>query len=328
MLKRPFHLGSLELPSNVFCSPLAGCSDFPFRQMTAAYHPGLIYCEMVKMDALVRNDAHSFRMLDYNKEMHPIGAQLCGSKVEIAAEAARMVEELGFDALDFNCGCPVDKVTKDGSGSALLKTPQLIGEILSKMIAAVSIPVTVKVRMGWDEESINIEEVTKIAEAAGAEIIFVHGRTRKQGYSGTVNYEAIRRSKQVADRIKVFGNGDITDPLSAQTMFEQTGCDGILLARGTFGNPWLIEQIYRHFENRPPLQMTPDLFKETFMKHFNYVSTYQSERRALLDMRRIGCWFLKGRKGGKELRIKLTKLSSMEELVSLFAAFPWEDLIY
>ena len=326
MLKRPFSLGSLELSSNVFCAPLAGCSDFPFRQMTSAYQPGLIYCEMVKMDALVRNDSHSFRMLDYNKEMHPIGAQLCGSKLQIAGEAARMVEELGFDVLDFNCGCPVDKVIKDGSGSALLKTPQLIGEILSKMIASVTIPVTVKVRIGWDEETINIENVTKIAEAAGAKIIFVHGRTRKQGYSGTVNYDAIKRSKQAADQIQVFGNGDIMDPLSAETMFQQTGCDGILLARGTFGNPWLIEQIYRYYENRDPLEITPEIFKETFMAHFAHVTSYQSERRALLDMRRIGCWFLKGRKGGKELRMKLTKLASIDELKTLFATFPWEEL--
>ena len=327
MLKRPFSLGSLELPSNVFCAPLAGCSDFPFRQMTSSYQPGLIFCEMVKMDALVRNDTHSFRMLDYCKEMHPIGAQLCGSKLKLAGKAARIIEELGFDVIDFNCGCPVDKVTKDGSGSALLKTPQLIGEILSKMISAVTIPVTVKVRMGWDEETINIEEVTKIAEAAGAKIIFVHGRTRRQGYSGTVNYDAIERSKRAADQIKVFGNGDITDPKSAQTMFIETRCDGILLARGTFGNPWLIEQIYRHFEGRSPLEITPGIFKETFMSHFTHVTSYQSERRALLDMRRIGCWFLRGRKGGKELRLKLTHAASLEELKSLFETFPWGELV-
>lgn len=326
MLKRSFCLGSLELPSNVFCAPLAGCSDFPFRRMTSAYQPGLIFCEMVKMDALVRNDSHSFRMLDFSKEMHPIGAQLCGSKTKLAGPAARMLEELGFDVIDLNCGCPIDKVTKDGSGSALLKTPQLIGEILSQMIAAVSIPVTVKVRMGWDDETINIEEVTRIAEAVGAKIIFVHGRTRKQGYRGTVNYTAIKRSKQVADQIKVFGNGDITDPQSAQTMFNETGCDGILLARGTFGNPWLIEQIYRHFENQSPLEINGEIFKEAFMTHFSYVTSYQSERRALLDMRRIGCWFLKGRKKGKELRFKLTHATSLTELTHLFETFPWEEL--
>lgn len=327
MLQRPFFLGSLELSSNVFCAPLAGCSDFPFRRMTSTYQPGLIFCEMVKMDALVRNDAHSFRMLDYSKEMHPIGAQLCGSKPELAGPAARMLEELGFDVIDLNCGCPVDKVTKDGSGSALLKTPQLIGEILSKMISAVSIPVTVKVRMGWDDDTINIEDVTRIAEAAGAKIIFVHGRTRKQRYSGTVNYSAIKRSKLVADQIKVFGNGNITDPQSAQKMFHETRCDGILLARGIFGNPWLIEQIYRHFENQTPLEINGELFKETFMTHFSHVTSYQSERRALLDMRRVGCWFLKGRKGGKELRLKLTHATSITELTHLFETFPWEELV-
>lgn len=326
MLERPFSLGSLTLESNVFCAPLAGCSDFPFRQITSSFKPGLVFCEMVKMDALVRNDAHSFRMLDYTKEMHPIGAQLCGSKPHLAAPAARIIQELGFDVVDLNCGCPVDKVTKDGSGSALLKTPQLIGDILSKMVSAVSIPVTVKVRVGWSDDLINIQEVTKIAEAAGAKIIFVHGRSRSQGYSGQVNYETIRLSKEAADRIQVFGNGDIMDPLSAHKMFEATGCDGILLARGAFGNPWLIEQIYRHFEGKEPLEIDAALFKETVMRHFHHVTSYQAERNALLDMRRIGCWFLKGRKKGKELRLKLTHASSLHEVVELFETFPWEEL--
>ncbi len=326
-LKKPFSLGTLTLHSNVFCAPLAGCSDFPFRRMTSVYQPGLIYCEMVKMDALVRNDAHSFRVLDFEKEMHPIGAQLCGSKREIAGAAARMIEDLGFDVIDLNCGCPVDKVTKDGSGSALLKRPRLIGEILSEMVSAVSIPVTVKVRMGWDDETINVEEVTKIAEQAGAQLICVHGRSRKQGYRGSVNYDAIKRSKAAADKIKVFGNGDIIDVESAHKMFSETECDGILLARGMLGSPWLIEQIYRRFEGKEPIAVDSTLLKESFMVHFSHVCSYQSQRPALLDMRRIGCWYLKGRTGGKELRMKVMHATSLEEPGELFKTFPWEELV-
>src|SRR3984893_6443256 len=182
MLKRPFQLGALQLPSNIFCAPLAGCSDLPFRMMTTKFQPGLVYCEMVKMDALVRHDPHTYRLLDYETSMHPIGAQLCGSKPQLAGKSAKILEDLGFDVVDLNCGCPVDKVTKDGSGSGLLKNPQLIGEIISQMVASVRIPVTVKIRAGWDAQNINAEEITEIAEQAGAVAICIHGRTRSQGY--------------------------------------------------------------------------------------------------------------------------------------------------
>src|SRR5689334_17740332 len=174
-LKRPFQLGSLVLPSNIFCAPLAGCSDLAFRRMTAQYKPGLMFCEMVKMDALIRNDPHTYRLLDYEAHMHPIGGQLCGSKLHLAAPCAKIIEDLGFDVVDLNCGCPVDKVTKDGSGSGLLKNPELIGEIICEMVAAVRIPVTVKIRAGWDMQSINAPQITKIAEEAGAKAICIHG---------------------------------------------------------------------------------------------------------------------------------------------------------
>jgi tRNA-dihydrouridine synthase B len=165
---KPIQLGTLELPSNIFHAPLAGCSDFPFRQMCRRYSSGLLYCEMVKMDAIIRSNAASFRMLHYSTDMHPIGAQLCGSNPKLAAAAARVIEDMGFDILDLNCGCPVDKVTQDGSGSGLLRTPARIGEILTNMIAAVRIPVSVKIRVGWDEDHIIVEDLVRMAELAGA----------------------------------------------------------------------------------------------------------------------------------------------------------------
>src|SRR6185437_6206308 len=207
MLKKPFQLGNLTLPSNIFCAPLAGCSDLPFRRMTSKYRPGLIYCEMVKMDALVRHDPHTYRLLDFEADMHPIGGQICGSKPQYAGKSAKIIEELGFDVVDLNCGCPVDKVTKDGSGSGMLKTPELIGEILSNMTAAVKIPVTVKIRAGWDEKSLNAAEIVQIAEQAGAAAICVHGRTREQGYKGPANWDWIRECKRAAKKIQVIGNG-------------------------------------------------------------------------------------------------------------------------
>lgn len=199
MLRRPFQLGNLTLPSNIFCAPLAGCSDFPFRKMTTSYQPGLVFCEMVKMDALVRYDPHTLRMLDYEGGMHPIGAQLCGSKAHLAAKSARIIEELGFDVVDLNCGCPVDKVTKDGSGSGLLKNPELVGEIIANMVSAVKIPVTVKVRAGWDEGSLNAAEITAIAEKQALKLFVC---TAGQGSRGIVVLPTGIGSARAKSRLK------------------------------------------------------------------------------------------------------------------------------
>ena len=246
MKKRSLSFGSLKLPSPILYAPLAGCSDLPYRFMSCKYRPGLVYCEMVKIDALVRHDSHTYRLLDYTADMHPIGAQICGSKPKMASDAARIIESLGFDVIDFNCGCPVDKVTKDGSGSGMLKNPQLIGEVLSNVVAAVKIPVTVKIRAGWDEQSINAAEITKIAESAGAKAITVHGRTRAQGYRGPANWDYIKEAKEAANQILVIGNGDVFDAKSGADLFNHTDCDGILVARGTMGQPWIAENIRRY----------------------------------------------------------------------------------
>lgn len=321
----PFQLGNLTLPSNIFCAPLAGCSDVPYRRMTSKYKPGLIYCEMVKMDALVRECEQTLRYLDYEPGMHPIGAQLCGSKPHLAAPCAKMIEERGFDVIDLNCGCPVDKVTKDGSGSGLLKCPEKIGEIISNMVAAVRIPVTVKVRAGWDAQSINAHEITQIAEAAGAVAICVHGRTRAQGYAGPANWDYIRECKRVAKRIKVIGNGDIFDPQSAKNIFEYTGCDAILLARGTMGQPWLIEDIYRYFAELPIEKKSPQYVKNALLEHFEAIVSYQTiERKVITDMRRVGCWYLKNGKGMKRLRESINHALSAQEIRTLIENYPWE----
>ncbi|MBS0620315.1 MAG: tRNA dihydrouridine synthase DusB [Verrucomicrobia bacterium] len=321
-----FQLGSLLLPSNVFCAPLAGCSDLPFRRMLARYRPGLMYCEMVKMDALVRHDPSTYRLLDYEIGMHPIGAQLCGSKPELAGECARIVEGLGFDVIDLNCGCPVDKVTKDGSGSGLLKMPEKIGEIVANMVAAVKIPVTVKVRAGWDSASIVAPEITKIVEEAGAKAICVHGRTRAQGYRGPADWEYIRAAKEAAKEILVIGNGDILRPIDAERMQKETGCDAVLLARGTMGQPWLIEDIYRHFSGLDPLERSAIHYRDVMLEHFEHILSYQTPRRALLDFRRVGCWFLRNGRGVRHLREAINRSLSIEEALGHIAAYPWEEV--
>jgi len=277
------------------------------------------------MDALIRHDPNTYRLLDYESSMHPIGAQLVGSKANLAGPCAKIIEELGFDLIDLNCGCPVDKVTKDCSGSGLLRHPELIGEILSNMIAAVNLPVTVKIRAGWDENSINGHLVTEIAEKAGAKVIFVHGRTRQQGYNGPANWDYITQCKNAAKEILVFGNGDVVDHHSAERMFQQTGCDGVLLSRGTFGAPWLVEDIVRYFLGETVEEKSGNEVKEIFLEHLGQIATYQQERKALLDLRRIGSWYLK--KGGpkvKKLKEMVAKAQNLEEVTATLRDVDWE----
>ncbi|MBP7074943.1 MAG: tRNA dihydrouridine synthase DusB [Rhabdochlamydiaceae bacterium] len=324
-LKKPFKLGSLVLPSNIFCAPLAGCSDLPFRQMTTAYRPGLVYCEMVKMDALVRHDPHTLRLLDYEKEMHPIGAQLCGSKAHLAAPSARILEELGFDVIDFNCGCPVDKVTKDGSGSGMLKNLDLIGEILTNMISAVKIPVTIKIRAGWDEDTLVGPQIVKIAQKAGAKAVAIHGRTREQGYKGQANWNWIRECKEAAPDMIIIGNGDLFDAEKVEKMFEVTGCDAALLSRGTFGTPWIIEDVYRRLSGEPSIVRSAFDYRDALLEHLELICRYHAPRKAAMDLRRVGCWYLKRGQGTRKLREMINRSKSLEETRALILDYAWHE---
>lgn len=307
-------LKNKKFNSNVFYAPLAGCSDYPFRFMGQKYKPGLVFCEMVKMDALIRNDKNTFRLLDYTKDMHPIGAQLCGSRLDLVSDCAKIIEDLGFDLVDLNCGCPVDKVTKDGSGSGLLKKPNLIGDLINQMVSSVSIPVTVKIRSGWDDSQIIAPLVTKIAEEAGASAIFIHGRTRMQAYKGLANRNYIKESKKVAKKIKVFGNGDIFSAQDAIDMFEYTNCDGVLVARGTFGQPWIAEDIRRMQEGEPALKRDFEFCKQMLIQHYLITKRYANEKKAILDMRRVGCWYFKTGEVGKALRKRMSQVKTIEEI--------------
>lgn len=321
-LKTPYKIGSKSLPNNVFYAPLAGCSDFPFRKMSAKFRPGLMYCEMVKMDALVRYDQNTFHMLDFSSDMHPIGGQICGSKPEIAAHAARIVEDLGFDVIDLNCGCPVDKVTKDGSGSGMLKNPELIGEIIANMVAAVKIPVTVKIRAGWDESQINAPMITQIAEKAGAKAICIHGRTRQQAYKGPANWDWIKQCKEAANTIQVIGNGDLFDADAAKRMFEQTKCDAILISRGTLGQPWIVEDVVRLLSGLPPISRNSEDCRQQLLEHFLETAQYHLPRRVVVDMRRVGCWYLKKSSGTRAFRELISKADSIHQVEDLIRHFP------
>lgn len=325
-LKQPFYLGNLKLANNIFYAPLAGCSDFPFRKMTSKYRPGLMYCEMVKMDAIIRHDPNTYHMLDYSADMHPLGGQLCGSKPEIAGQAARILEELGFDEINLNCGCPVDKVTKDGSGSGMLKTPYLIGEILANMVAAVKVPVTVKIRAGWDEGSINAPLITQIAEQAGAKSICIHARTREQAYKGAANWDWIRDCKKEAKNILVIGNGDVVDGPSAQRMFEYTGCDAVLVGRGTMGRPWIVQDIIQTLEGKESVELSNEDCRQALLDHFNETISYRDGRSAVVDMRRIGCWYIKKAADTRTFREKISRAQNADEVRELITNLTFEEV--
>ncbi len=306
---------------NIIYAPLAGCSDYPFRKMSARYHPGLMYCEMVKMEALLRKIPGTYTMLEYAEEMRPIGGQICGSDPKLAAPSAKIIEDLGFDVVDLNCGCPVDKITKDGSGSGMLKDPDKVGEMIANMVAAVKIPVTVKVRAGWDEQNINAATITKIAEKAGAKAIFVHGRTRQQAYKGPANWAHIKACVEAADTIKVVGNGDVFSAEAALRMFEETGCDAVLVSRGTMGQPWIAEDIRRALNGEPPLERGFEECRKALLDHFTLSTQFKSERGALIDMRKVCCWYLKDAPGVRDLRKKASHATTLDEVYQLIRTF-------
>lgn len=325
-LNTPIQIGKLTLPNRVFYAPLAGCSDLPFRQMSAKYgRPGLMFCEMVKMEPLVRNDRNTVRLLDYTPEMHPIGGQVCGSKPEIAGAAAKVIEDLGFDVVDFNCGCPVDKVTKDGSGSGMLRTPEKVGDIISKMVAAVQIPVTLKIRLGWDDDSINAVEIAKIAYAAGAASLTIHGRTRQQGYSGNARWEYIREVKEAVPNLNLVGNGDLFTAPIADDLVAATGCDAVLVARGTMGQPWIAQEILhrQHGIILPSWDIAAR--RRALYEHFEYTIAYRDLQYAILDMRRVGCWYFKKAPGTRFFREQMSRATSIEQIRQLILEYPFEE---
>jgi nifR3 family TIM-barrel protein len=321
MIFSPITLKNLTLPINVLYAPLAGFTDVPFRIIAAHYCPGLMFCEMVKMEALVRADRDTFRMLGKTHPMASLGAQLCGSSPRLAGRAARILEDLGFDVIDLNCGCPVDKVTKDGSGAALLSTPLLIGDILSNIVSAVKVPVTVKIRAGIDENHLVHKDIVRIAELAGASALTIHGRTLVQGYTGKANRAWIKEAKMCASSIKVIGNGDIFSAQDAASMLHETLCDGVLIARGMLGQPWFVDDC-RRLEKGQDLTRSPEERKKVLIDHVRATLAYLPDEQALIDLRRVVCLYLPKSKEARPFKEALNHVRSVQEMVLLIEQAP------
>ena len=311
-----FKIGNIELKNNVVLAPMAGVCNSAFRKIIKEMGCGLIYAEMVSDKAMVYNSKKTKEMLYFEEIERPIAQQIFGSDKETFVEAAKMVYDIMKpDIIDINMGCPVPKVAvKAQAGSALLKNPEKIKEIVEAVVQAVPVPVTVKIRSGWDNNNINAVEVAKIIEEAGASAVTIHGRTRSQGYSGKADLEIIKQVKEEVN-IPVIGNGDIVDIESAKHMLEYTKCDAIMIGRGTLGNPWLIREIVTYLDNGTilPKPTYEEKIKMCF-HHLDYLSKLKDEKVSVLEMRSHIAWYIKGLPNSTEVKNECFKSKTKEEL--------------
>ena len=313
-------IGSVELNNPFILAPMAGVCDLPFRLLCKEKGAAMVCTEMVSAKAIYYNNKNTKELLTIDKNEGPVSLQLFGSEPKLMAEMAKRIEEIPFDILDFNMGCPVPKVVNNGEGSALMKNPVLAGLIIEAMANAISKPVTVKIRAGFDAEHINAVEIAKIAENSGAAAITVHARTREQYYSGKADREIIRLVKE-AVTIPVIGNGDIDCYESAKHMLEYTGCDGVAIGRGAEGNPWIFEELNAKYAgldyNKPSLEEV----KEMIMRHAKMLIDYKGEYIGIREMRKHAAWYTAGFKGASKLRGRLNEASSIESLEEIIMGF-------
>ena len=312
-------IGNIELNGKVILAPMAGVCNSAFRRICKEMGASLVCAEMVSDKGMVYNSKKTKDMLYFEESERPISQQIFGSDKETFIEAAKMVYEIMHpDIIDINMGCPVPKVAvRSQAGSALLKNPSLIYEIVSSVVKAVPVPITVKIRSGWDSNSINAVEVAKTAEAAGASAITIHGRTRSQLYSGNVDLDIIKKVKESV-HIPVIGNGDITDIESAKKMLEYTKCDAIMIGRGALGNPWLIKEIDTYLKTGEVLAK-PSYEEKINMcyKHLDYLRKIKNERIAVLEMRSHIAWYVKGMPYQKEIKNQIFKANTKEEITEI-----------
>lgn len=307
----------IEFENNIFLAPMAGIADRAFRELCINFGAGYTVTEMVSSKGLTMGDKKSSELLTLGKIENPAGAQIFGDDPQIMAEAAVKCLDFHPQIIDINMGCPAPKIAMNGGGASLMKNPKLAGEIVKAVSEAVPIPVTVKIRKGWDDESVTAVELAQIAEQNGASAITVHGRTRMQMYSGKVDYDIIAKVKKAVS-IPVIGNGDITDEQSATIMFEKTNCDAIMIGRGALGNPWIFRKINAYLsECRVLPEVGINEKMVVMLKHIQKIIEYKGEYTAMREARHHAAYYTKGIRGGAALRKEISTFEHFEQLEEL-----------
>ena len=319
-------IGNVEIKNRVVLAPMAGISNTSYRKIIKEMGSGLIFAEMVSDKAIMFGNDKTINLLKMDESERPIVQQIFGSDVESFVIAAKRVEEMMKpDIIDINMGCPVPKIAvRSQAGSALLKNPEKIGEIVRAVVEAVNVPVTVKIRSGWDENHINCVEVAKIIEKSGASAITLHARTRSQGYSGKADWNLIKNVKESVN-IPVIGNGDITTPELAKKMLDETGCDAVMIGRGVLGNPWLIKNIVDYLNNGSyNSEISFDEKIKMLKKHLEYLKLDKCEKVALLEFRSHAIWYLKGINGSARIKNMICGAKSIDEIINILEEFKGE----
>ncbi|WP_371376650.1 tRNA dihydrouridine synthase DusB [Sporomusa aerivorans] len=311
-------IGKLALANPVILAPMAGVTDLPFRLLAKEMGCGLVYSEMVSDKGLIYDNVHTKKMLAIDERERPVALQIFGSEPESMGKAAKIVASAGADIIDINMGCPTPKIVKNGEGSALMRKPDLACRIIAAVVeAAGDVPVTVKFRKGWDDNSINAVQIARLAEQAGAAAVSVHGRTREQFYSGQADWSIIREVKQAVN-IPVTGNGDVRSPQEAKRLLTETGCDGIMIGRGSQGNPWIFRQVVHYLstgEMLPPPTLGERI--DMLLKHLDMLVTHKGEYIAIREMRSHAAWYTKGLHSSAELRLKFNQASNKEDFITI-----------
>lgn len=318
-------IGGVKIEKTAALAPMASVADRAYRLMAKEYGAAYVVGEMASCKGLCYNDRKTAELLSVLPEERPMAVQLFGAEPEFMAAAVKIAEKFSPDIIDINSGCPMPKIVSGGAGSALMKTPKLFGELVRAAVDAASVPVTVKIRSGWDENSINAVEMAKIAEENGASAVAVHGRTRSQLYSGRADWDVIRAVKQAVE-IPVIGNGDVSTPELCREMYEYTGCDLVMVGRGSYGRPWLFRQIREYLETGSySPDPSPDEKLEIMRRHIGLIVADKGEKVGMKEARRPASWYLKGMQGAAHFRNLCSELTTLEQLERLIEQIKTEQ---